>query len=102
MTRRELLIVLGSGGLIAPIGSFVQQQRKVWRRGYLDYGSRESMMDAGRYAALIEGLRERGYIDGKDFVLEARYAEGNAERLNGLAAELVRQKVDILPLRRFL
>lgn len=54
------------------------------------------MVDSGRHAALIKGLREAGYVEGRNFVLEARYAEGNADRLDGLAAELLRQKADII------
>lgn len=94
--RRKVLIALGAGALTAPFGSFAQQQGKVWRIGYLDFASRLSTADSGRYGALIEGLRERGYVEGKNFVLEARYADGNADRLDGLAAELVRQKVDLI------
>jgi putative ABC transport system substrate-binding protein len=44
----------------------------------------------------MEGLRELGYIEGKNFVLDWRNADGNANRLDGLAAELVRQKVDLI------
>ena len=86
MKRRELLIALGAGVLAVPFGSFAQPQGKVWHIGYLDFGSRQSMVDAGRYAALTQGLREHGYVEGRNFVLEARYADGNADRLNGLAA----------------
>jgi putative ABC transport system substrate-binding protein len=44
----------------------------------------------------MEGLRELGYVEGRNFVLEARHADGNADRLDGLAAELVKQKVDLI------
>jgi putative ABC transport system substrate-binding protein len=94
--RRKLLIALGASALAAPFGSFAQQQGKIWRIGYLDYGSRQSMLNSGRYAALMQGLREFGYVEGKNSVLEARYAEGNADRLGELAAELVRQKADLI------
>ena len=93
--RRKFVVALGAGALAAPLRAFAQQG-KVWRIGYLDYGSRQSTVDSGRHAALMEGLRERGYVEGRNFVLEARYADGNADRLNGLAAELVRQKVDLI------
>jgi putative ABC transport system substrate-binding protein len=94
--RRNFLVVLGAGALAAPLLSFAQQPGKLWRVGYLDLGSRKSMVDSGRLAALIEGLREHGYAEGKNLVLEARYADGNAERLDGFAAELARQKVDLI------
>jgi putative ABC transport system substrate-binding protein len=44
----------------------------------------------------MQGLRERGYVEGKNLVLEAHYVDGNADRLDGLAAELVRQKADLI------
>ena len=94
--RRKLVIAIGASALAAPFTSFSQQQGKVWRVGYLDLGSRKSLVDSGRLSALIEGLRAQGYAEGKNFVLEARYADGNADRLDGLAAELVRQKVDLI------
>jgi putative ABC transport system substrate-binding protein len=94
--RRKFLVALGAGAFAAPFGSFAQQQGKVWRLGYLDLGSRQSVVDSGRNAALIEGLREHGYLEGKNFVFEARYADGNTDRLGEFAAELVRQKVDLI------
>ena len=94
--RRKLIVALGAAALAVPFGSYAQQQAKVWRIGYLDFGSRQSNVDAGRYAALIEGLRERGYVEGKNLVLEARYADGNTDRMNEYAAEFVRKKVDLV------
>ena len=94
--RRKLIVALGAGALVVPFGSFAQQQGKIWRLGYLDLGSRQSMVDSGRYAALIEGLRERGYVEGKNLVLDVRHADGKTDRLDEFAAELVRQKVDLI------
>jgi putative ABC transport system substrate-binding protein len=88
-------MALGAGALTLPFGSWAQQ-RKVWRIGYLDFGSRESTVAAGFYGALIDGLRDRGYSENKDFVLESRFADGNADRLSESAAELVRLKVDLI------
>ena len=95
-TRRALLIALGAGALAAPLASFAQQPAKVWRIGYLDLGSRQFSLDAGRQAAFLQGMRERGYAEGKHFVFEVRYADGHSDRLDGLAAELVRLKADII------
>jgi len=94
--RRKLVIALGASALAAPFPSFAQQAGKIWRLGYLDFASHKSMVDAGRYPDLIQGLREQGYVEGKHFVLEARFAEGKADRLNALAAELVQSKVDLI------
>ncbi|MDB5821363.1 MAG: transporter substrate-binding protein [Herminiimonas sp.] len=94
--RRKLIVSLGAGALTIPFASIAQQQSKVWHLGYLDFGSRQSVLDSGRYTNLIEGLRDRGYIEGKNLALDVRFADGNAERLNLLAAELVRMKVDLI------
>ncbi len=94
--RRKLLVALVASALVAPRRALAQPQGKVWRIGYLDFGTRQSLVDSGRYAALMEGLRGQGYVEGRNFVLEARYADGNADRLHEFAQELVRQKVDLI------
>jgi putative ABC transport system substrate-binding protein len=94
--RRKVLTAFGLYALASPLKVFAQQPGKVWRIGYLDFGSRQSVVDAGRYAALTQGLRDLGYVEGNNLVLEARYADGNANRLDGFAAELVRQKVGLI------
>jgi hypothetical protein len=53
--RRQLVIALGAGALVAPFSLRAQQQGKVWHLGYLDFGSRQSVVDSGRYTNLIEG-----------------------------------------------
>ena len=94
--RRKIIFALGAATLVSPLLSLAQPATKVWRLGYLDRGSRQATVDSGRYAALLQGLSELGYVEGKNFALEARYADGNTDRLNGLAQELVRQKVDLI------
>jgi putative ABC transport system substrate-binding protein len=94
--RRKLIVALGASAVVSPLMQRAQAQTKVWRIGFIDFGSRQATVDSGRYAALIEGLRERGYVEGRNFVLEARFADGDADRLNGLAEDLVRQKVDLI------
>jgi putative ABC transport system substrate-binding protein len=94
ITRRKLVIALGAGALAAPFGSFAQQQGKVWRIGFL--GSTSAVGIAGNLNALREGLRELGYVEGRNLVIEFRWAEGNYDRLPKLAAELVHLRVDIL------
>ena len=95
ITRRELLIVLGAGALAAPLASFAQQQTtKVFRIGFL--GATSASSSASRVEALRAGLRDLGYVEGKNIVIEFRWAEGKYDRLPGLAAELVRLKVDVI------
>ena len=83
------------GALAAPLACFAQQQRsKVARIGLLEAASASSY--ANRREALIAGLRELGYVEGKNIIIEYRWAEGKYERLPGLAAELVQMKVDVI------
>jgi ABC-type uncharacterized transport system substrate-binding protein len=76
--------------------SFVdaQQAGKVWRIGFLNPGSSPST--DGRIAAFRLGLRELGYVEGKDIVIERRYAEGRVERLSTMARDLLHLKVDVI------
>jgi putative ABC transport system substrate-binding protein len=72
----------------------VQQTGKVPQIGWLSLGS-SSAKDA-RFAGFIQGLRDLGYVEGQNIVIERRYAEGKLDRLSGLAAELVRLKLDVI------
>src|SRR5205809_2133093 len=71
-----------------------QQPTKIPRIGYLAAISLSTL--AARTEAFRQGLRELGYVEGKNIVIEWRFAEGKADRLPALAAELVRLKVDII------
>jgi putative ABC transport system substrate-binding protein len=71
-----------------------QQPVKVWRIGYLSPLS--SSRDLNRREAFLQGLREHGNIEGRNFVMEYRFADGNLDRQDELAAELVRLKVDVI------
>ena len=93
-TRRELLITLGTGVLAAPLACFAQQRPKVARIGLLEPNSASS--SANGREALIAGLRELGLVEGKNLVIEYRWADGDFARLPGLAAEMVRMKVDVI------
>ena len=95
-TRRELLKVLGAGALAHPLTSFAQQQGKVWRIGFLAQGIRPASFDTGNSAAFLQALRELGYVEGKNLVIERRYADSKLDLLPGLAAELVQLKVDVI------
>src|SRR5438067_12534255 len=90
--RRKLLVALSAGALAAPLACFAQQRSKVARIGVLESTS----TSANQRELLIAGLRELGYVEGKNIIIEDRWAEGNYERLPGLAAELVQMKVDVM------
>ncbi len=95
MRSKAVGIVLLALWLLAmPFAADAQQPKKVYRIGYLGTSPREQMLHMLK--ALEEGLRERGYVVGRDIVIEYRFADGKAERLPDLAAELVRLNVDVI------
>jgi putative ABC transport system substrate-binding protein len=92
MRRRDFIALVGGAALSAPLNARAQQ--KVARIGFLGLVSPAS--HASRTSALRAGLSDLGYIEGKNLVIEFRWAEGNYDRLPALADELVRLKVDVL------
>ena len=96
MNRRVFLLVVAGGLVAAPRRAAAQPQSKVARVGFLYFGSRQSALATRRYPAFVQGMRELGYVEGTSLVIEARFADGNAERIPALAAELVRLKVDVI------
>ncbi len=88
-----LALTLGLSILQAPLAA-AQELAKVPRVGFLYFGSRQSAMETGRYNAFVKGMRDLGYVQGKNLVIEDRFADGNPERLPGLVAELLGLRVD--------
>jgi putative tryptophan/tyrosine transport system substrate-binding protein len=78
--------------LTVALGADAQQAGKLPRVGILFIGGK----DQPNFEFFKQGLRERGYTEGKNIILEYRYAEGQEERLGDLAAELVKDKVDVI------
>jgi putative ABC transport system substrate-binding protein len=78
--------------MLSALGSYAQAQSKSPRVGILFMGGR----DQPHLDSFKQGLREHGYSEGTNIVLEYRYAEGNNNRLVELAKELVREKVDVI------
>ena len=93
MRRREFITLIG-GAAVWPLAARAQQGGKVWRIGLLSGTSPEGA--SPNYDAFLQGMRELGYAEGRDFILEARFAGGRYERFPELASELVRLKVDVL------
>jgi putative ABC transport system substrate-binding protein len=91
MDRRTFLGSLAGGLLAAPLAAGAQQAKKVYKIGYLDAGSSRT-----RGKSFLQGLHDLGYVEGRDFVMEYRFAEGQADRLPELAADLVRARVDVI------
>jgi putative tryptophan/tyrosine transport system substrate-binding protein len=93
LERRAFLVAVA---VLGAAHASSAQQRKTWRVGFLYFASKQSAQETGRYAVFLQGMRELGYTEGKNLVLEARFADGKADRLPELAAELVRAKVDLI------
>ena len=89
-----LSILVGVTLLGVAVIAKARQPKKVPQIGYLHAASASSV--AARTEAFREGLRELGYVEGKNILIEYRYAEGKFDRLPVLAAELVRLKVDVI------
>ena len=95
MDRRSFLV--GSFGLLAaPLATDAQPAAKVPRIGFLSPSSSSDPRIPVRLGAFREGLRELGYVEGQNILIESRWAEGRYDRLPGLAAELVNLRVDII------
>jgi ABC-type uncharacterized transport system substrate-binding protein len=94
MRKNVVLLTLATLLLALCVSAEAQQPTKIPRIGYLSGNS--ASVDSTRHEAFRQGLRELGYLEGKNIVIEWRYAEGKLDRLAGLAAELVNLKVDVI------
>jgi putative ABC transport system substrate-binding protein len=93
--RRAFICTLAGGFLAAPL-AVEGQQGKVYRIGYLTSGFKEVPGSNPGLAPFSQSLRELGYVEGRNVIMEIRYAEGRTERFPALAVELVNLKVDVL------
>jgi len=93
MRRRELLAFGGTALFAWPLVARAQQQPKIARLGYLGFGTPAA--SANRVEALREGLRDLGYVEGKNLVIEFRWS-GTVEQMHEAAADLARMKVDVI------
>jgi putative tryptophan/tyrosine transport system substrate-binding protein len=94
MIRRLVVFIGLLPSVFLPAGSPAQQPARIHRIGILSAASMSFY--SARVEALRQRLRELGYVEGKNIVIDYRYAEGKLERLPDLAAELVRLKVDVI------
>jgi putative ABC transport system substrate-binding protein len=95
VTALTLIVALTLSLLAAPYAVEAQQPAKVYRIGILA-GSAQALRERRGYDAWQQGLRELGYVEGQNVILEYRYTEGNVALLPALAADLVRLNVDLI------
>ena len=92
--RDTALVILALAA--APLASDAQQQGKIWRIGFLGPRRRPASLEGDFLSEFPRGMRELGYVEGKNLVIEWRFADGQSARLPALAEELVRMNVDLL------
>ena len=94
MGRRQFVALLGGAAVAWPVAARAQQSNKLRRIGFLAGGVRPTPIEGTLYEGFPHGMRQLGYIEGKDFVIEWRFAEGKYERFAEFAAEMVRLKIE--------
>jgi putative ABC transport system substrate-binding protein len=92
VNRRAFLTGLGAV-LAAPLAAAAQSAEKVWRIGVLSF---TSLRGEAKLEAFRQGLRDRGYVEGRNLAIEYRSSEGKDEFLPALASELVRSRVNVI------
>jgi putative ABC transport system substrate-binding protein len=90
MNRRRLLVIAVGAIVVRPFSLHAQQSARIWRIGFIAHRYEKF------YDPLFSGLQELGYVEGKNLIVERRYAQGNAERFKEFAAEMVRLNVDAI------
>src|SRR2546427_11122536 len=93
MKRREFISILGGAAVGGPVAANAQQPAKVDRIGYL-----ATSLTASPHLreAFLQGLRDLGYVEGRNVVIEYRDLEGRYERIPALATELIALKVGVI------
>jgi putative tryptophan/tyrosine transport system substrate-binding protein len=98
MTRRtlRLLVTLTIGLLSAPLTSDAQQAGKVYRIGWLATAPRTTPALQSIEEAFLQGLRDHGFVEGQNVIIERRYSEGRQDRYAALVTEFVHMQVDVI------
>src|SRR5262245_7334246 len=94
MDRRSFVLTSLAGAFAAPITAGAQQAGKVYRIGYLSGNPQADTQEAIK--TFIDALRDFGFVEGRNLVIEYRYADGHFDRLQRLVAELIQHKVDLI------
>jgi putative ABC transport system substrate-binding protein len=94
MNRRAFITLLGGAAVAWPLSAHAQQAAKVPRIGFL--GNSTAVLETNLVGPFRDGLRDLGYEEGRNIVIEYRWAEGEYERLPALIGELIASKVDVI------
>jgi putative tryptophan/tyrosine transport system substrate-binding protein len=97
MRRREFITLVCGAAATWPLAARAHPASKVWRIGILDTASREQ--NVGNITAFLKGMRDLGYVEGQNLVIDYRTADGHTDQLPGLVSELVTLRVDVIVLR---
>ena len=95
MKRRRLLAALAALGACIPYAR-AQREGKVWRVGFLSARTVTSLNSDPIFHTFLPAMRELGYMEGRNLVVELRYAEGDPQRLSELASQLAKSRVDVI------
>jgi putative tryptophan/tyrosine transport system substrate-binding protein len=96
VNRRTFITLIGGAAAAWPLTARAQQPAKIWRIGFAAGGARPVQLESSPYAGFLRGMHELGYAEGRDFVIEWRFAEGRYELFPDFAAEFARVKVDLI------
>ena len=96
MKRREFITLLGGAVVVWPQAVLAQLSKKAPEIGWLSFYPQDSVTFSRFYEPFLKGLREFGYVEGRDFNMLFRFADGHADRISKLAAELVQLNPDII------
>ena len=95
MGRRTFLVTLAGGILVVPLAAEAQPAEKVWRMGYLSEGP-QLANPARPIVPFQEALRELGYIERQNLIIEYQFADGQSQQLPRLPVDLVRSKLNLI------
>jgi ABC-type uncharacterized transport system substrate-binding protein len=94
MKRREFMTLVGGAALAWPLAARAQQDGKLPRVGFM--GNSTAALEANLIGPFRDGFRDLGYEEGRNIIIEFRWAEGKYERFPALVAELLSAKVDVI------
>jgi putative ABC transport system substrate-binding protein len=96
VVRRRLLFLVSFGLPLATLPVISLAQTKIRRIGVLSGAAQPASLESSTWGAILQGMRELRYVEGRDFVVEWRFAAGNYDRFAEFAAEFVRMNVDVI------